>query len=103
MVSRPDALANIYRMFLGNSRKLVASLRDQESAARGHTLHALKGSAAMLGARRVSALAARLQHEDLHSPALLTEAIEALESELEIFRRVIAERVTLDPPSLEPG
>jgi HPt (histidine-containing phosphotransfer) domain-containing protein len=100
MTSRPDALASVYRTFFGHTRKLIDTLRDQESAARGHTLHALKGSAAMLGARRFTALAARLQHEDLGSPALLAQAIEALETELESFHRTIAARLTLEPPDL---
>jgi HPt (histidine-containing phosphotransfer) domain-containing protein len=100
MISRPDALAGVYRTFFGHSHKLIDTLRDQESAAREHTLHALKGSAAMLGARRLAAVAARLQHENLQSPALLAQAIETLEMELESFRRAIAARLTLEPPHL---
>jgi HPt (histidine-containing phosphotransfer) domain-containing protein len=97
MVSRPEALANIYRMFLSNTCKLIDTLRNQEGAARQHTFHAMKGSAAMLGAKRLSALAARLQHEDLHSPAAFAEALEELTCELELFRRVITDRVRLEP------
>jgi len=98
MVSPPDALDAIYRRFFGNAGKLIGTLRDQESEAHRHTLHALKGSSAILGAKRLAALAARLHDENLHSPALLAQAIEGLETELESFRRVIATRVTLDPP-----
>lgn len=99
MVSPPDALDTIYRRFFGNAGKHIDTLRDQESAARRHTLHALKGSAAILGAKRLAALSARLHDEDLHSPAMLAQAIEELETELESFRRVIAAHVTLDPPN----
>ncbi len=97
VVTRPDAFDTMYRNFFGNAGKLIGALREEEGAARRHTLHTLKGSAAMLGARRLAALAARLQDQDLHSPALLAQAIEGLETELESFRRVIAQRVTLDP------
>jgi hypothetical protein len=96
--NQPDALDAIYRRFFGNTSKLIGTLRDQESVARRHTLHALKGNAAMLGAKRLAALAARLHDDDLHSPALLgSSAIDALEAELVLFRCVIAAHVTLDP------
>jgi HPt (histidine-containing phosphotransfer) domain-containing protein len=96
VVTRPDAFDTMYRNFFGNAGKLIGALRDQEGTARRHTLHTLKGSAAMLGAKRLAALAACLQDEDLHSPTLLAEAIEGLETELDSFRRVIAQHVTLD-------
>jgi len=97
MVSTPDALDGIYRRFFDNAGRLIGTLRDQENAAQRHTLHALKGSAAMLGAKRLAALADCLHQEDLQSPTLLTPAIEALETELESFRRVVAAHVVLDP------
>jgi HPt (histidine-containing phosphotransfer) domain-containing protein len=97
MIGQPDALDGIYRRFLGNAGKLIGALRDQESAEQRHTLHALKGSAAMLGAKRLAALAAHLHDEDLLAPALLAAGIEALETELDSFRRAIATRVALDP------
>jgi HPt (histidine-containing phosphotransfer) domain-containing protein len=97
MVGQPDALDGIYRRFFGHARQLISTLRDQESDARRHTLHALKGSAAMLGAKRLAALAGRVQDGNLHSPALFAQAIEGLEAELESFRRVVATRVALDP------
>lgn len=97
MLSQPDALDAIYRRFLANAGKLIGTLRDQENAAQRHTLHALKGSAAMLGATRLAALAAHLHDEELLSPTLLAAGIAALEAELASFRRVIATRVALDP------
>ena len=101
--NQPDALDAIYRRFFGNTSKLISTLQDQESVARQHTLHTLKGNAAMLGAKRLAALAARLHEENLHSPALLAPAIDGLEVELALFRCVMAEHVTLDPPNrVEP-
>jgi HPt (histidine-containing phosphotransfer) domain-containing protein len=95
--SQPEALDAIYRRFFGNTSKLIGTLRDQEIAARRHTLHALKGNAAMLGATRLAALASRLHDDNPDSPAMLAEAIEGLEIELALFRCVIAAHVTLDP------
>ncbi len=97
--SQPEALDAIYRRFFGNTSKLIGTLRDQEITARRHTLHALKGNAAMLGAARLAALAARLHDDNPDSPALLVQAIEELEMELALFRCVIAAHVTLDPPN----
>src|SRR5687767_2492947 len=98
----PDTLATLYRRFLSNAAETIASLRNQETAARPQTLHALKGSAAMLGAQRLAALAGCLQDDDLQSPTMLAQSIEVLEAELELFSRVIATRITLTLNGVEP-
>ena len=53
----PVAVAEIYRKFLENAATFIRELASQDSAARVEIMHTLKGSAAMLGANRLSALA----------------------------------------------
>ena len=60
----PKTLADIYREFLEGTAKRVTALpglRDREEL--GRLAHTLKGTAGMLGAGRVAALAARLERE----------------------------------------
>ena len=97
----PAAVAAVYRKFLDNAATFIRELADQDSAARLETLHTLKGSAAMLGANRISALAAQLQSQ-LHGSIVQVEQAAQLEQELAQFRAAAAERllaagVTLDP------
>lgn len=98
----PAAVAAVYRKFLENAATFIRELADQDSAARIETLHTLKGSAAMLGANRISALAAQLQSQLHGSIVQVEQAAHELEVELAQFRAATAERllatgVTLDP------
>lgn len=98
----PTAIATIYRKFLDNAATFIRELASQDSAARVETLHTLKGSAAMVGANRLSALAAKLQSQLHGSIVQVEQAAHELEDELAKFRVAAAERllsvgVTLDP------
>lgn len=66
-------VAGIYRRFIDNADRSVEASRGQAGAERASTLHTLKGSAAMVGARRIAALAAHLQ-ESL--PGAAAEAVD---------------------------
>lgn len=98
----PPAVAAVYRKFLENADTFIRELATQDGAARSETLHTLKGSAAMLGANRLSALAAKLQSQLHGSIVQVEQAAHELEEELAEFRAAAAERllaagVTLDP------
>ncbi|WP_157994427.1 Hpt domain-containing protein [Peristeroidobacter agariperforans] len=98
----PAAVAAIYRKFLDNAATFIRELPSQDSAARVETMHTLKGSAAMLGANRVSALAAKLQSHLHGSIVQVDQAARELEAELAKFRvaaeqRLLAAGVTFDP------
>jgi HPt (histidine-containing phosphotransfer) domain-containing protein len=98
----PAAVAVVYRKFLDNAATFIRELASQDIPARIETMHTLKGSAAMLGARRMSALAAQLQ-TDLHGSLVQVEtAARDLEDELAKFRVAAAHCLhgaggTLDP------
>ena len=98
----PAAVAAVYREFLANAATFIGELTTQDAAARLETMHTLKGSAAMMGANRLSALAARLQSQ-LHGGSVQVErAAQQLDEELTMFRvaaseRLLATGVTLDP------
>ena len=101
-LAAPAAVAAVYRKFLDNAAVFIRELPAQDSAARVETMHTLKGSAAMLGANRISALAAEFQSH-LHGSLVQVElAAQELDAELAKFRVAAAERllaagVTLDP------
>lgn len=85
-----EIVAGLYRRFLTHTAQTLDELREQPDSARTVTLHALKGSAAMVGANRIAAVAAQLQESPLNeSPQLAARAIDALASELTEFRRVL--------------
>ena len=89
----PSAVAAVYRKFLDNAATFIRELASQDTAARIETMHTLKGSAAMLGANRVSALAAQLQSE-LHGSIVQVEKVaQALDEELAKFRVAASERL----------
>lgn len=97
----PAAVAAVYRKFLENAATFIRELATQDSAARIETMHTLKGSAAMLGANRISALAAQLQSQLHGSIVQVDQAAHELDEELAKFRLAAAERllaagVTLD-------
>lgn len=85
-----DVVAGIYGKFLDNAVGYIGALRGQASDARALTLHTLKGSAAMVGANRIAALAVRLQEGS--TAQAIDAAIPQLEDELATFRRVLAAR-----------
>ena len=98
----PVAVAAIYRKFLDNAATFIRELPGQDNAARVETMHTLKGSAAMLGASRLSALAAKLQSQLHGSIVQVDQAARELEAELAKFRVAATELlhaagVTLDP------
>lgn len=98
----PAAVAAVYRQFLENAATFIRELATQDSAARIETLHTLKGSAAMLGANRISALAAQLQSQLHGSIVQVEQAAHELDEELAKFRAAAAEclltaGVTLGP------
>jgi HPt (histidine-containing phosphotransfer) domain-containing protein len=82
----PVVVAGLYRKFVGNAAAFICELRVQEDVARLDTLHTLKGSAAMMGAKRMAALALQLQTQWHSSPVQVAQAIEQLEAELVKFR-----------------
>jgi HPt (histidine-containing phosphotransfer) domain-containing protein len=86
-----DVVANLYANFLAQATRYINVLHDQASDARATTLHTLKGSASMMGAVRVAALAARLHEQALRNPEQPSEpAIRQLEDELAMFRHALA-------------
>ena len=98
-----ERVRGVYAKFLESTAARIDELRHQPVAASLKTLHALKGSAGMVGASRLEILAARLQDaatEQHGAPgAVESGAIEAgvieagaindVESELAAFRGVL--------------
>src|SRR5262245_44506616 len=66
-----ERVRGVYAKFLTSSVQRIEELRQQPFAASLKTLHALKGSAGMVGASRLAALAARLQEATLDRETLL--------------------------------
>jgi len=80
----PEALRETIALFRSGVEKNLAALRQQQddSKALGRTAHALRGSCAVIGARRMAELAAQL--EDLARAGArdgIAELIEQLASE----------------------
>ena len=78
---------NVYRKFVASAHARLDEVRHQSVTESAATFHALKGSASMVGANRLAALAAQLQDA---APSLDNEtkvsAIGAIEAELALFR-----------------
>ncbi|WP_129777886.1 Hpt domain-containing protein [Peristeroidobacter soli] len=92
-LAAPAAVAAIYCKFLGNAATFIRELASQDVSARVETMHTLKGSAAMLGANRISTIAAQLQ-KDLHGSIVQVDSVvRELEGELAKFREAAAERL----------
>jgi HPt (histidine-containing phosphotransfer) domain-containing protein len=85
-LAQPATVAALYRKFVGNAAAFIHELRAQDNDARMETLHTLKGSAAMMGAGRLAALAMQLQAQSQSSTVQVAQAIQALEAELAEFR-----------------
>ena len=90
----PAAVAALYRKFVVNAAEFIGELAHQERSARIETLHTLKGSAAMLGAKRLTLLAARLQAQAQNSSVQEARTIEELNSELAQFRAAAYDRLS---------
>jgi HPt (histidine-containing phosphotransfer) domain-containing protein len=92
-LTQPLAVAAVYRKFVENAAEFIRELPNQDGAARVETLHTLKGSAAMLGAKCLAQLAARLQTEAEGSSVQVAQTMQALTEELAKFRSVAAARL----------
>lgn len=93
-LSDPVLVAALYRKFVVNAAEFIGELAHQEGAARIETLHTIKGSAAMLGAKCLTQLAARLQAEAEHSSVQVAQAMEELTGELARFRAAADDRLS---------
>ena len=82
----PVAVAALYRKFVVNAAEFIGELPHQDAAARIETLHTLKGSAAMLGAKSLAVLAAHRQAQAESSSIQVAQTIEELTAELAQFR-----------------
>jgi HPt (histidine-containing phosphotransfer) domain-containing protein len=96
-----EVTAAVYRKFFENAVTFIGELTEQNTAARVETFHTLKGSAAMMGANRMSELAAQLQAQG--SAVQIEAATQLLKDELEKFRAAVASRLlelgaSLDTP-----
>ena len=100
-LSEPVAVAAVYRKFVVNAAEFIAELPKQDGAARIDTLHTLKGSAAMMGAKHLAQLAARLQTQVETSPVQVAEAMPELLGELAKFRLAVAARLRALDAALE--
>jgi HPt (histidine-containing phosphotransfer) domain-containing protein len=90
---------NVYRKFVESAAARLEEVRHQSVTDSAATFHALKGSASMVGAQRLAAIAARLQDA---APRLDNETkvagIGELEAELATFRQVLSARLDALPP-----
>lgn len=95
-----DRVRNVYRKFVDSAATRLDEVRQQPATANAATFHALKGSAGMVGANRLAAVAARLQEV---APGLDGEtkaaAIGELEAELAMFRRILSAQLDALPPA----
>ena len=92
-LNQPAAVAAVYRKFVANATHFIESLREQQGAACIDTLHTLKGSAAMLGAKCLAQRAAHLQAQAESSTVQVELAIEQLSAELAQFRAALARQL----------
>jgi len=86
-----DRVTSVYRRFVESACARLDDVRAQAAGDSAATFHALKGSASMVGANRLAALAAKFQEA---APGLDNEtkvsAVSELEAELTVFRDVLA-------------
>jgi HPt (histidine-containing phosphotransfer) domain-containing protein len=89
----------VYRKFIEGTGARLDELRHQSVTDSAATFHALKGSAGMVGANRLAALAARLQDA---APGLDGEtkaaAIGEIEAELAEFRQALSTQLGSSSP-----
>ena len=101
-LTQPVAVAAVYRKFLANATAFIEELPKQEGAALIDTLHTLKGSSAMMGAKSLAQLAAQLQARAETSSVQVEQAIEQLMAELAKLRAAVAAALATLGASLEP-
>lgn len=101
-LGQPAAVAAVYRKFMTNATDFIASLATQQRAACIDTLHTLKGSAAMLGARCLARRAACLQAEGERSAVQVEQAMDQLTAELTKFREALTVQLSTLGESLQP-
>ncbi len=81
---------NVYRKFIDTAMVRLAEVHHQSVADSAATFHALKGSASMVGANRLAALAAKLQEA---APGLDNDtkvsAVRELEAQLATLQSVL--------------
>lgn len=98
---QPSAVAAVYRKFVENAATFIAELPAQDPAARVDTLHTLKGSAAMMGAKCLAQVAADLQSQAQNDSIQVAQAMARLEAELARFRSAAATQLRAIGVSLE--
>jgi HPt (histidine-containing phosphotransfer) domain-containing protein len=90
-----EVVAHLYKRFVANTARNLEELRAQPGTVRAATLHTLKGSAAMVGANRIAAVAAQLQEAFLQVPDAAAEAgMGELEGELATFRLALTDHLS---------
>ena len=83
-------VSNVYRKFVDSARARLEEVRHQSVTDSAATFHALKGSAGMVGANRLAALASTLQDAALSlDNETKVAALEQLEAELAAFRNAL--------------
>lgn len=93
-------VAAVYRKFVDSAATRLDEMRHQSVTSIATTFHALKGSAGMVGANRLAAVAARLQEATAAGLDDETKAtaLRELETELATFRRVLGAQLDSLPP-----
>jgi HPt (histidine-containing phosphotransfer) domain-containing protein len=96
LAPQPDALTSVYRKFLQGAVASINELPQQDQQSRISTVHTLKGSAAMLGANRLAAVAAQLQSRpEQLAGTVVDAAARQLNDEVTAFRHRINARFAL--------
>jgi HPt (histidine-containing phosphotransfer) domain-containing protein len=94
---------SVYRKFVDSARARLEEVRHQSVTDSAATFHALKGSASMVGANRLAALAAKFQEA---APGLDNEtkvsAVGELDTELARFRNELNTVLSSPPMDSEP-
>jgi HPt (histidine-containing phosphotransfer) domain-containing protein len=95
-----DRVRNVYRKFVDSAAARLQEVRNQSVTDSAATFHALKGSASMVGANRLAAIAARLQDAVPRlDQQMKASAIGELEAALATFREALS--AVMDP--IAPG
>lgn len=89
-----DRVRNVYRKFVDSAASRLQEVRHQSVTDSAATFHALKGSASMVGANRLAAVAARLQDAaSCLDNETKVSGIGELEIELAAFRQALSEQL----------
>lgn len=84
-----ERVRTVYEKFQDSAATRIDELRREPTAIGAKTLHALKGSAGMVGASRLAALVARLHEATLETGTLSTRAIGEIDAELAKFHECL--------------